>query len=60
MNLKQLLENRIFELQKRFFLIGAGEGLKTNVFMGLRVWSGHAQNELSNATMILKASLHVA
>ena len=60
MNLKQLLENRIFELQKRFLLIGAGEGLKTNVFMGFKIWSGHAQNELSDATMIVKASLHIA
>ena len=59
MNLKQLLENRILELKKHFFLIGAWEGFKTKLFMGLRIWSGLAQNELSGATMIVKASLHI-
>ena len=27
--------------------------------MGFRVWSGHAQNELSDATMIVKITLHI-
>ena len=60
MNLKQLLENRILELKKHFFLIGAWEGFKTKLFMGLRIWSRLAQNELSGATMIVKATLHIS
>ena len=33
--------------------------LASRIFMGLRIWSGLAQNELSGATTIVKATLHI-
>jgi len=60
MNFKQLFKNRILDLKKQFLLSEAWEGLKMKVFMGFRICSGNPENELSDAVMIVEASLYIA